>query len=39
MTPAELRAHADALVADWPDPTPQQINTLRHLLHPTATAA
>lgn len=39
MTPAELQAHAKALVADWPDPTPEQLDRLALLLRPTRRAA
>lgn len=39
MTREEIRAHAEALVADWPPPTPEQIETLRALLRPAHRAA
>ncbi len=34
MTPAEVRAHAESLVADWPDPTEEQLDRLAVLLRP-----
>lgn len=36
MTPAELRAYAEALVADWPDPTDEQLDRLAVLLRRAA---
>lgn len=39
MTPGEIRAHAEALVTDWPDPTPEQLDRLTALLRSTRTAA
>lgn len=39
MTPAEMRAHAERLVADWPDLTPGQLARLTALLRSTRTAA
>lgn len=36
MTPAELRAHAEALVSTWPDLAPWQVEALRTLLRPCA---
>jgi hypothetical protein len=39
MTPAELRAHADREVADWPELTPEQLDRLASLLRPARRAA
>lgn len=39
MTPAELQAHAERLVADWPELTEAQIERLALLLRPIRRAA
>ncbi len=39
MTPAELATYAEALVAGWPDPTPEQIERLAVLLRPALRVA
>jgi hypothetical protein len=39
VTPAELRAHADRLVADWPELTADQHDRLAALLRPALRAA
>lgn len=39
MTPAEITAHAEALVADWPDLTAAQLDRLASLLRPVRCAA
>lgn len=39
MSPAELRAEAERLVADWPELTPSQLDRLAALLRPVRNAA
>ncbi len=39
MSPAELAAYADALVAGWPPLTPEQIDDIAALLRPALRAA
>lgn len=39
MTPGEIAAHAEALVAEWPDLTPAQLDRLAALLRPVRNAA
>ena len=34
MTREEMRAHAEALVADWPELTPEQCDRIAALLRP-----
>lgn len=39
MNQDEIRARAEALVADWPDLTPEQLDRLAVILRPALRAA